>query len=180
MKKVLLSGLALSLGLTGVASAQEAQNSVVGSMMTITGCVITDKESSFVLTHVEEISGPRSTEGNATLEGMSGLAGGAPGVIYWLSADSVKKMRGHLGHKVQVTGKITDVSAGTIRVKQDPGKDGPDNRVEIEARNKDSKAQTDQPVVTGPDSLTKTDETTALPVRRIKVDKVKLLAKVCP
>lgn len=180
MKKVLLSGLALSLGLTGVASAQEAKNSVVGSMMTITGCVITDKENSFVLTHVEEISGPRSTEGNATLGGMSGLTGGAPGVIYWLSSDSVKKMRGHLGHKVQASGKITDVSEGTIRVKQDPGTDGPDNKVEIEARDKDSKAHTDQPVVTGPEAVKKMDETTALPVRRIKVDKIKVLAKVCP
>lgn len=180
MKNVLLSGLALSLGLTGVASAQEAQNSVVGSMMTITGCVITDKENSFVLTHVEEVSGPRSTEFNATLDGMSGLMGGAPGVIYWLSADSVRKMRGHLGHKVKATGRITEVSEGTIRVKQDPGKDGPDNKVEIEARQKDSKARTDEPVVTGPETLTKTDETRAMPVRRIKVDKVNVLAKVCP
>jgi hypothetical protein len=180
MKKVLLSGLALSLGLTGVASAQEAANSVVGSMMTITGCVVTDKENSFVLTHVEEISGPRSTAASATLEGMAGVKGGAPGVIYWLSSESVKMMRGHLGHKVEVTGKITDLSDGTIKVKQEPGKAGPDNTVKIEAREKDSTANTDQPVVAGPPATVKTEATRAMPVRRIKVDTVKMVANVCP
>lgn len=180
MKKVLLSGLALSLGLTGVASAQAASNSVVGSMMTITGCVVTDKENSFVLTHVEEVSGPRSTAANPTIEGMTGVKGGAPSVIYWLSSESVKMMRGHLGHKVEATGKITDVSEGTIKVKQEPGKDGPDNTVKIEAREKDATAKTDQPVATGPPATVKTEETKSMPVRRIKVDSVKVVAKVCP
>lgn len=180
MKKVLLSGLALSLGLGGAASAQEASNSVVGSLMTITGCVVTDKENSFVLTHVEEVSGPRSTATNATIEGMAGMKGGAPGVIYWLSSESVKMMRGHLGHKVQATGKITDVSEGTIKTKQEPGKEGPDNTVKIEARDKDASAKTDQPVTTGPPATSKTEETKTMPVRRIKVESVKMVAKVCP
>jgi hypothetical protein len=180
MKKILLSSLALSLGLTAVAPAQEASNSVVGSIMTITGCVVTDKENSFVLTHVEEVSGPRSTAANATIEGMTGMKGGAPGVIYWLSSESVKMMRGHLGHKVQATGKITDVSEGTIKVKQEPGKDGPDNTVKIEAREKDSSAKTDQPVTTGPAATVKTEGTRTMPVRRIKVDTVKVVANVCP
>lgn len=179
MKKVLLSGLALSLGLTGIASAQET-NSVVGSMMTITGCVVTDKENSFVLTHVEEISGPRSTSANPTIEGMTGVKASVPGVIYWLSSESVKMMRGHLGHKVEATGKITDVVDGTIKVKQEPGKTGPDNTVKIEAREKDATAHTDQPVVTGPPAAVKTEATRSLPVRRIKVDSVKMVANVCP
>lgn len=180
MKKILLSSLALSLGLTGVAQAQEASNSVVGSLMTITGCVVTDKENSFVLTHVEEVSGPRSTATNATIEGMTGMKGGAPGVIYWLSSESVKMMRGHLGHKVQATGKITDVSEGTIKVKQEPGKDGPDNTVKIEAREKEATAKTDAPVTTGTPAAVKTEATRSLPVRRIKVDSVKMVANVCP
>lgn len=180
MKNILLSGVALSLGLTGVASAQETSNSVVGSMMTITGCVVTDKENSFVLTHVEEISGPRSTSPNPTIEGMAGVKAGVPGVIYWLSSESVKMMRGHLGHKVEATGKITDLSEGTIKTKQEPGKDGPDNTVKIEAREKDSTAHTDEPVVAGPPATVKTEATRTMPVRRIKVDSVKMVAKVCP
>jgi len=174
-----MSGLALSLGLGAPGVTPDANSdSVKGAMMSISGCVVTDKENSFVLTHVEEISGPRSTAPNATLEGMSGLKGGAPGVIYWLSTESVKLMRGHVGHKVQVTGTITDVSTGTVRVKQEPGKDGPDNKVEVETRAKDASGKTDAALVTGPP--VKVDETQTLPVRRIKVDTVKMVATTCP
>jgi hypothetical protein len=180
MSKFISSGLALGLGL-GFATIAAAQNSgrdsVKGSLVTISGCVVTGKEDSFVLTHVEEISGPTSTAPSATLDGMAGLKGGAPGAIYWLSEDSVKLMRGHLGHKVQVTGTITDVSAGTVTVKQEPGKDGPDNTVKVEARDKESRGRTDEPVITGP--KVKTEETQNLPVRRVKVDTVKMLAPTC-
>ena len=180
MSRFLLSGLALGLGLATVSVAQDpARDSVKGSLVTITGCVVTDKEESFVLTNVEEISGPTSTGPNVTLDAMAGLKGGAPGVIYWLSQDSVKLMRGHLGHKVQVTGTITDLSTGTVKVKQEPGKDGPDNTVKVEARAKEASGTTDQPVVTGPKSTVKTEDTQNLPVRRVKVDTVKMLAPTC-
>jgi hypothetical protein len=72
------------------------------------------------------------------------------------------------------------VSDGTIKVKQEPGKVGPDNTVKIEAREKDATAKTDQPVVAGPPATVKTEATRALPVRRIKVDTVKMVANVCP
>lgn len=180
MSKFLSTTLALSLGFTTVAVAHESsKDSVKGSTVTISGCVVTDKENSFVLTNVEEISGPTSSVPNATLDGMAGLKGGAPGVIYWLSQDSVKLMRGHLGHKVQVTGAITDVSSGTVQVKQEPGKAGPDNTVKVEARDKEASAKTDEPVVAGPAAKVKTEETQTLPVRRVKVDTVKMLAPTC-
>lgn len=174
----LLSSLAI--GLATVAAAQEpGKESVKGKNVTISGCVMTDKEQSFVLTHVQELAGPSTTAPSATLDGMAGLKGGTPSVIYWLSSDSVKLMRGHVGHKVQVVGEITDLSTGTVRVQQDPGKDGPDNKVEVEARDKDSSGSTDAPVVTGPTNG-KTDTTKTMPVRRIKVDTVKLLSTTCP
>ncbi len=65
-------------------------------------------------------------------------------------------------------------------MKQEPGKDGPDNTVKIEAREKDATAKTDQPVASGPPAIVKTEETKTMPVRRIKVDSVKMVAKVCP
>lgn len=180
MSRFPLIDLALGLGLATAAVAQDStKDSVKGALVTITGCVVTGKEDSFVLTNVEEISGPTSTGPNATLDAMAGLKGGAPGVIYWLSQDSVKLMRGHLGHKVQVTGAITDVSTGTVKVTQEPGKDGPNNTVKVEARDKESTARTDKPVVTGPAPMVKTEETQNLPVRRVKVDTVKMLAPTC-
>ena len=62
-------------------------------------------------------------------------------------------MRGHQGRKVEVTGVITDVSMGTVRVQQEPGKPGPDNRTEVDARGKEATANTDRPVGPGPASL---------------------------
>lgn len=179
MNKIFLSSLAL--GLATVAVAQQPSNeSAKGSAVTISGCVVTDKENSFILTHVEELSGPSSSTSTATPAAMSGMQGGGPNeVIYWLSHDSVKMMRGHLGHKVQVTGTITDVSDGTLRVKQEPGKPGPDNRIEVKARGKEVTAETDMSVTSGPTPAVKSDQTQALPVRRVKVDTVKMLAKTC-
>jgi len=180
MSRYLVSGLALGLGFANVAVAHASDNDAVkGSPVTIAGCVVTNKENSFVLTQVEEVSGPTSAGTSPTLESMDGLKGASPGVIYWLSEDSVKMMRGHLGHKVQVTGTITDVSSGTLKVKQEPGKEGPDNTVKVEARDKEATAKTDMPVTSGPQPTAKVEEKKTMPVRRVKVDTVKMLSETC-
>ena len=171
----LTGGLILAAGFAGAG----ADPSVKGAAMTISGCVMTDKDNSFVLTHVQELSGPRSPESPAVL-GAKGLEGGGPEVIYWLSSESVKMMRGHVNHKVEVSGIITDVSTGTVRVRQDPGRDGRDNKVEVAARGKEVTGKTEKPVMDGPQSTVKSDETKVLPVRRIKVDTVKMIAATCP
>jgi hypothetical protein len=184
-KFFLKSSLAVGLGLATLAAADKPATQAVkgsavkGSAVTISGCVITDKQNSFVLTHVEEISGPRSPVSTPVL-GATGMEGGGAEVIYWLSQDSVKLMRGHLGHKVQVTGTITDLSTGTVRVKEEPGKPGPDTKIEVAARGKEAHGKTDTPVEAGTAPVAKSDETKTLPVRRVKVDTVKLLATTCP
>jgi len=177
MSRIFLTGgLVLAAGLAG-AGADDP--SVKGAAVTISGCVITDKENSFVLTHVQELAGPRSTVTPAVL-GAKGMEGGGPEVIYWLSQDSVKLMRGHVNHKVEVTGTITDLSTGSVRVRQDPGREGRDNKVEVAARGKEATGKTEQPVTDGPQPATKTVETKVLPVRRVKVETVKMIAATCP
>ena len=103
-------------------------------------------------------------------------------VIYWLSKDSVKKMRGLAGHQVEVTGTVTDVSMGTVKVRQEPGKDGRDNKVEVEARGKDASAKTEKPVEPGPTPPQgmKVKEKKTLPTYRIQVDTVRDIAATCP
>jgi len=179
-KFFLKSSLALGLGLATLAAAEQpSTESVKGSAVTISGCVVSDKTNSFVLTHVEEISGPRSPVSSPVL-GANGVEGGGPALIYWLSHESVPLMRGHVGHKVQVTGTITDLSTGTVRIKQEPGKPGPDNKITVEARGKEASAKTETSVKAGPAPVGKSDETKTLPVRRVKVDTVKVLATTCP
>jgi hypothetical protein len=141
--------------------------------------VITDKENSFVLTHVQELAGPRSTVTPAVL-GAKGMEGGGPEVIYWLSQDSVKLMRGHVNHKVEVTGTITDVSTGSVRVRQDPGREGRDNKVEVAARGKEASGKTEQPCHRRPAAHDQDGRNQGLPVRRVKVETVKMIAATCP
>jgi hypothetical protein len=178
MKTIILCSFAL-----GVAAAAGAadRRGVEGSPVTITGCVAASDSDSFVLTHVQKAGDPAAMTTGAVL-GANGMEPASGEVIYWLSKDSIKKMRGHVGHKVEVTGTITDVSTGTVQVKQQPGKEGPDNKVEVDARGKDASAKTDRPVEPGmaPPPGTKMEEKRTLPVHRVDVDTVRMVAATCP
>jgi hypothetical protein len=81
-----------------------------------------------------------------------------------------------------VTGTISDVSTGTVKVNQEPGKPGPDNKVEVYARGKNASGETDRPVEPGPPLRKgmKTDEKKTLPVHRIEVVTVRRIAPTCP
>jgi len=180
MKTFLAVGsVVLGLGLATAATAAAEEGK--GSVVTITGCVAGSDSDSFVLTHVQRMSPPNGPATGAML-GANGMTTEGPEVIYWLSHDSIKKMRGHVGHKVEVTGTITDVSMGTVKVKQEPGKPGPDNKVEVDARGKDASAKTDRPVEPGSAPLpgTTVEEKKTLPVHRVDVDTVKMIAATCP
>lgn len=180
MTKVFLYSLALALAATAGAAEQQ-RSGLAGSPITITGCVADSDSGSFVLTHVQRASEPGNPNTGAVL-GASGMEEASGEVIYWLSSGSVKRMRGHVGHKVEVTGTITDVSMGTVKINQEPGKPGPDNKVEVYARGKNASGETDKPVEPGPPLRKgmKTDETKKLPVHRVEVATVKMIAPTCP
>jgi hypothetical protein len=180
MKTFLLCGsVVLGLGLAAAAGA--ASEDVKGSPVTITGCVAGSDSDSFVLTHVQKVS-PDTAAPTGAMLGANGMTTNEPEVLYWLSKDSIKKMRGHVGHRVEVTGTITDVSTGTVKVKQQPGKPGPDNKVEVDARGKDASVKTDRPVEPGapPAPGTTVVEKKTLPTYRVDVDTVRMIAATCP
>jgi hypothetical protein len=153
-----------------------------GSVVTITGCVAGSDSDSFVLTHVQKLSPDGAPIANGPVFGANGMESGPGEVIYWLSHDSVKKMRGHVGHRVEVMGTVTDLSMGTVDVTKEPGKPGPDNKVEVAARGKEASAQTDRPVEPGPPPApgTKIEEKKTLPTYRVEVETVKMIATTCP
>lgn len=184
MNDTFLAGsLVFGLGLATVAGAAQSADVplVKGSAVTLTGCVAGSDSDSFVLTHVEKTS-PVSGPATGASLGATGMEGGSAEVIYWLSHDSVKKMRGHVGQRVEVMGTITDLTMGTVQVTQEPGKPGRDNKVEVEARGKDASAKTNRPVEPGPGPAlgSKTDEKKTLPTYRVEVDTVRMIAPVCP
>ena len=177
---VLGGGLALGLGLMAVGATADSHTTVKGSPVTITGCVAGSDSDSFVLTHVQKVMGAAMPESDVVL-GAHGIES-AGEVIYWLSHDSVKKMQGHVGHRVEVTGTVTDLSTGTVKIKEEPGKPGPANEVEVAARGKDADAKTDRPVEPGPPPPpgTKVVKKENLPTYRIDVDTVRMISTVCP
>jgi hypothetical protein len=179
-KRFLLSSLVLGVGIGGASGAQEPADSVKGMTATVQGCVLDGKDGSYVLTHVVETSGLGGPATDPTLKNMSGMHGGGDGFIYWLSSDSAKHIKEHVGRRVEVTGVVTSESRGTVRVKQAPGKSGRDNKVEVEARGKDAIGDTEKPVKAETTFPVKSDKTQGLPVRRVKVDSVKVIAPTCP
>jgi len=182
MKK-LLAAAGLALGLAGLAAAAEPDPAMKGSLVTLTGCVANSDSDSFVLTHVQKVSPDGAPIPNsAPALGAHGMEGGSEEVIYWLSKDSVKKMRGLAGQQVEVTGTVTDVSMGTVKVRQEPGREGRDNKVEVEARGKDATAKTERPVEPGPTPAPgmKVKEKKTLPTYRIQVETVRALGTTCP
>ena len=179
MRRIFLTGGLILAAAHAGAGADDP--SLKGAIVTISGCVIDGDDGSYVLTHVKELAGPQSP--GATKEavlGAKGMEGGTPEVIYWLSRDSAKLLKEHVNHKVEVTGIITELTTGTLRIKQEPGKDGRDNKVEVAAKGREATAKTEKPVTDGPPATAKSDETKVLPARRVKVGTVKMVSATCP
>ena len=174
-RSVSCAGLALGCCLAVAASAAD-DPAVKGSVVTITGCVESSEHDSFVMTHVQRMSAAGSP---VAAESVLGATGMEPERIYWLSKDSVKTIREHVGHKVEVTGTVTDLSRGTVEIEKEHGKR---NKVEVEARGKEAEAKTNRPVEPGdpPAPRMKVEKTKNLPVSRVKVDTVKMLSATCP
>jgi hypothetical protein len=176
MKALFLGIVFVGLGTLAGAADDPAK----GSRVTLRGCVAASDSDSFVLTHVQNLAAGAAASGPSI--GATGVEPATSDVIYWLSKDSIKKMRGHAGHKVEVTGTVTDVSTGTVEIEKEPGKPGPDNKVEVDARGKDASAKTDRPVEPGaaPAPGTKVEKKMVKPVHRVDVDTVTMVAATCP
>ena len=100
-----VAGMALSAS-SAFAQDKKDDERAVGSKVTLNTCVEKgEKADSFVMTHV------MATPAHAQSHGR---------VIYWLN--SVKPLRSHVGHQVQVMGTITDVDQEELEVKL--GEDG--------------------------------------------------------
>src|SRR5262245_15876712 len=144
MKHALLgAGLALGLGLaTAAVAADNTTPPAKGTQVTLTGCVAGSDSDSFVLTNVQTVAPAPGPASSGAVLGATGMEPAADQPIYWLSHDSVKLMRGHVGHKVEVTGTVTDISTGTVKVREEAGH----NKVAVEARGKDAIVRSAEPL----------------------------------
>jgi hypothetical protein len=163
------AGLALAIGVIAGVSPVAAQGNMdgtkydKGATVTLQGCVsAAEKKDTYVLTGVKEWP-----VGNSAM-GKFGPR------MYWIDKSS-KDLKGHLGHTVQLTGKVTDVEKSEMEIKA--GESGAGTVIEIEGPGTN--------VVTSPKNAGVT--TAARPNKddikitllKLKIDDLKMMSSTC-
>jgi hypothetical protein len=133
-----------------------------GSTVTLQGCVTAaEKKDTFILTNVSEW--PAST----TDMGKFGKR------MYWI--EKTDKMKGHLGHTIQVIGKITSVEKSEMELKA--GVSGNGFNVEIEGPGKDVVAPAGNAGVKMENRPNKDD--IPITLLKLQVEEIKMVAPSC-
>ena len=168
MKNLLTAaGLAVALatgaGETPTAQAQaDGKKYEKGSTVTLQGCVVAaEKKETFILTDVSEW--PAST----TEMGKFGKR------MYWI--EKTDKMKGHLGHTIQLIGKIIGVKKSEMEL--EAGESGNGFKVEIEGPGRDVVA----PAGTAGVKLENRPNKDDIPITllKLKIDDIKMVSTQC-
>jgi len=165
----IVAGLALAAGLTTVGTLSAAQGNIdgnkydKGATITLQGCVVAgDKKDTYVLGKVQEWPA-----GNSDM-GKHGRR------MYWIDKKGAD-MKAHLGHTIQVIGKITDVEKSEMEIKT--GENGAGQVIEIEGPGRD--------VVTSPGNagvnIASRPNKNDIPITllKLKVDAIKMSSSTC-
>jgi hypothetical protein len=165
--KTFLTALALTLGLAAAGglstvAAQDGKKFEKGSTVTLQGCVVmAEKKDTFILTNVQEW--PAST----TDMGKFGKR------MYWI--EKTDKMKGHVGHTIQLIGKITDVEKSEMELKA--GESGNGFNVEIEGPGRDVRTPAGNAGVNAESRPNKSD--IPITLLKLKIDEIKMTSSTC-
>ena len=94
--------------------------------------------------------------------------------MYWIDK-SAKDLKGHLGHTVQLTGKITDVEKSEMEIKT--GESGTGIVVEIEGPGKDVRTSPKNAGVSASARPNKDD--IKITLLKLHIDELKMLSATC-
>jgi hypothetical protein len=156
--------LGLGAGMSAVTAQEQADGKKYekGATVTLQGCVTAaEKKDTYVLTEVREWPVANSDMGKFGKR------------YYWI--EKTDKMKGHVGHTIQLTGKITDVEKSEIEFKS--GESGNGFTVEIEGPGKN--------VVTAPSSAdvnpAARPNMNDMPITllKLKIDDLKMTSSTC-
>ena len=163
------AGLTLAIGLAAAVSPVAAQGNMdgkkydKGATVTLQGCVTAaEKKETYVLTGVREWPAGKSEMGKFGPR------------MYWIDK-TAKDLKGHLGHTVQLTGKITDVEKSEMEIKT--GESGAGIVVEIEGPGRD--------VVTSPKNAGVSPATRPnkddikITLLKLHIDELKMMSSTC-
>ena len=164
------AGLALAFGLVAGVSPVAAQGNMdgkkydKGATVTLQGCVTAaQKKDTYVLTGVREWP-----VGNSEM-GIHGRR------MYWIDK-SAKDLKGHVGHTVQLTGKITDVEKSEMEIKA--GESGAGLNVEIEGPGRDVRTSAANAGV-NPAGKTPNKDDIKITLLKLKIDDLKMMSSTC-
>jgi hypothetical protein len=163
----LIVALGIGLGMSAVSAREQADGKKYdkGATVTLQGCVVAaEKKDTFVLTNVREWP-----VGNSDM-GKFGKR------YYWIDKAS-KEFKGHLGHTVQVIGKISDVEKSEIEFKA--GENGMGLNVEVEGPGKDVVTSAGNAAVTTPAGQKAGKNDIPITLLKLKVEEVKMTAATC-
>lgn len=158
--------LTLCLGITN------AQPASADNEVTLSGCLVRSSDDSGYLIANAPAEIARSSQGESKVSPDAfGGAGGFSSVFYWLENDD--SLKPHTGHFVEVQGDLKDPKDGELKVERK------DKWTEVELKSDGRTLKANVPntsVVPGPSTK---DTKTNVIVRRVSVEKVKMLGANC-
>jgi len=164
------AGLALAAGVTAGVSLGAAQGNVdgkkydKGATITLQGCVIAaEKKDTYVLSRVQEWPLANSEMGKYGPR------------FYWIDKKG-DDMKAHLGHTVQVIGKITEVEKSEMELRA--GENGAGQVVEIEGPGRDVVTSAANAGVNMASRPNKND--IPITLLKLKVEELKMVSSSCP
>lgn len=168
MKTAIALGFAIAVaaGMSSVSAQSQADGKKYekGSTVTLQGCVTAaEKKDTYVLTNVREWPVANSDMGKYGKR------------YYWIDKAG-KDMKAHLGHTVQVIGKISDVEKSEIEFKA--GESGAGMNIEIEGPGKDVVTNAANAQVPTPPAGHAGKEM-SITLLKVKVDEIKMTSNTC-
>jgi len=162
----LVFAVALAAGTSSVAAQAQADGKKYekGATVTLQGCVVAaEKKDTYILTNVREWPVANSDMGKFGKR------------YYWIDK-SAKDMKAHLGHTIQVIGKISDVEKSEIELKA--GENGMGLNVEIEGPGRDVRTPAANANV-NPAGRTAGKNDIPITLLKVKVDEIKMTSSTC-
>lgn len=161
----LILAVTIAAGMSPIAAQEHGNGKKYekGSTVTLQGCVVAaEKKDTYVLTNVREW--PISN----TDMGVHGKR------MYWIDKES-KSFKAHLGHTIQVIGKISDVEKSEMELK--PGENGMGLNVEIEGPGRDVVT----PAVNAGVNTESRPNESDIPITllKLKVEDIKMTSSTC-
>jgi hypothetical protein len=163
----LVVALGVGAGMSAISATEQGDGKKYdkGATVTLQGCVVAaEKKDTFVLTNVREWPLANSDMGKYGKR------------YYWIDKGS-KEYKAHVGHTIQLIGKITDVEKSELEFKA--GENGEGMNVEVEGPGRDVKTSPSNAQMTVPPGQKSDKNDVPITLLKLKVDEIKMTAATC-